>query len=785
VFSGTCKANTQRTGFRKTLPRTLWRILGGIVLVLLCLIPGLILSHRSYQSPWTKFRLARARWGLHDGHLPTYTTGGTGYRSEHIGSELVSAALLDAIALAPESVELLPIGSLLIAVLYYAVMRKLEFSSWIAGAVALFSSWYYPKLGVQFGTDSYVWTNILFLSFLILLWDWMQKRTPCLVLLMVLVFVAAFLHYHTTPIWIITSLSSASLLLKFAVWNGRRRENRSSWALPLFCSVVYLAFDTVVYGNGLARIRNSVVLDSLATSIVTRALSPLFYRSTSDLDPLTSVYASPTCATWTTLLVMLILVGVVSWWCLAKATALIKQRSMAAVTSGRESVFISTIVVTTAVHALIYSLYGALSLRLIPVTFPLILPLIGREMNWGQVYGFLVSLGLAILAMIGFASYAPSTIPDILVSETGVAPRLLAPDGVLLCDANVYGTFLLASAAERKVLDLAWMTPDSYRTILEGPKSGRVSYDYVIVDKSGKPIITQSWGFLKPWSDTIDLVEQNRNLDKIYDSSALAIYTPSGVGLPAPVPIVYQPMVEGTLSGNGLRMFISVLVLFLLPGMPLVPVSHNRTCSSQAQPVVSLGLSIGFSVAVVTIIGYITNFSALGLGYLVPMCTAFPWMGLGIRLLASNRRSHIAMQQARQVFISIVGLALWASLAAYTDMARASPYSGPSELFVTQDQQNKDALTIGVISQRPGDFTVHIEMNDVRLGSIGPRRLQPQDVWSEQWIVPSGAEGWLRVMVEHNRVFQRELEFSIRSNSQIGQHFPESGSQRSPIQPPE
>jgi hypothetical protein len=187
----------------------------------------------------------------------------------------------------------------------------------------------------------------------------------------------------------------------------------------------------------------------------------------------------------------------------------------------------------------------------------------------------------------------------------------------------------------------------------------------------------------------------------------------------------------------------------------------------------------------VTIIGYMTNFSALGLGYLVPVCTAFPWIGLGIRLLAANHRSRVAMQQARQVLISIGGLALWASLAAYTDMARASPYSGSSELFVTQDQQNRDALTVSIISQRQGDFTVHIEMNDVRLDSIGPRRLQPQDVWSENWVVPSGAEGWLKVTVEYNRVFQRELEFSIRSSSESGQHFPESGSQRSPIHPPE
>lgn len=68
------------------------------------------------------------------------------------------------------------------------------------------SAWNYPRLVSQYAANTFTWTNILFLAFLLLFVHWTRKRERSTVILLLIVFVASFLHYQITPVWMITVL---------------------------------------------------------------------------------------------------------------------------------------------------------------------------------------------------------------------------------------------------------------------------------------------------------------------------------------------------------------------------------------------------------------------------------------------------------------------------------------------------------------------------------------------------------------------------------------------------
>jgi hypothetical protein len=54
---------------------------------------------------------------------------------------------------------------LLLPVLTFAAVRVISRSTWLAAWLALFSTWYYPRLYSHYAVQTYVWTDALFLCF--------------------------------------------------------------------------------------------------------------------------------------------------------------------------------------------------------------------------------------------------------------------------------------------------------------------------------------------------------------------------------------------------------------------------------------------------------------------------------------------------------------------------------------------------------------------------------------------------------------------------------------------
>jgi hypothetical protein len=740
--------------------------LGEICLLLVCLIPGLFFSLQTLQEPWTTFRIARTSLSLDAQRVLSFVTSGAGYRSEHIGGEMIHVGLLSATGWPLEALGLIPVGSLLLAILYYALSRQIAQSRWAAVAITVYASWYYPGLYSQFGTETYVWTNALFLTFLILLLYWLRNRTPALSLLIMLVFTSTFLHYHTTPLWIIVAICTVIAALKLRDPKNSARFTLS-WSLALFCIVLYFTFDTVVYGNGLARLRSEATGESFIQSFLSKIIAPLFVTTPTILKPFEMAPINPRIATWSTLLVLLTLSIPVGIWCLLKAYATIASRRIQALAQNKYDIFAWVIIAVAIAHALIYSTYGSVSLRVIPLAFPLILPIVIRSFKYSRKVELLLTFGLAICAITGFMSFAPTLLPDTIASETGLSSKLIKPRSRILADANTYGSLLLKAVEDENLLDFTWLDSDTYASVIGQRPLNWDMFSYIAVDTSNKPIISSNWVFFEPWTRHISEIHQNNQLDKIYDSENLMLFQERGASLPG-YGITNNDITNPAdyAIGDTLRMFFSIILLMFIPGAIAVFAMHTSSFFQANETHTLIGLSIGMSITFVTFVGYIVNFTPLGLSFLVPLAIVAPWVLLGIYLLLRRPRMRLRTTWLVRGASILVVVFVWAILASQVAQARTQRHAEFTEFFVTRANPQDRSFTINIVNRldRTGDFTIDIAADGVQVQTFGPWTIAAKSYRTETWQAPSdAANARFTITLKKDGIPYRELHFSGNS----------------------
>jgi hypothetical protein len=761
---------------------------GEALLLIICMIPGLVFSFKSLQSPWTMFRIARANLALQERHIPTFVTSAASYRSEHIGGEIIQVALLEATGWSLESVALVPIGSLLLPLMYYSVSQKVARSPKTAAAIALYASWYYPRLYTQFGTQTYVWTNILFLTFITLLLYWLHERKPIGSALIMVVFVASFLHYHTTPLWIIVAMATSVAAIKVRESCDKTLRPMVSWALPLFCAVLYLGFDTVVYGNGLVRLRTEAIGESFTQSVVNKIVTPLLAKPPDTPSPFEIAPINPRIATWTTLLILLLLTIPVGIWCIAKAYQAFVARDLRVLVHAEEDIFVWMVILVAVVHALAYSIYGALSLRVIPLAFPLILPPVARQLGGSDRVELILTCGLATFAVVGFLSFGSALLPDTIASETGLASKLLEPDSRLMCSADVYGSLLLNATEDGKISDFVWLDSDRYASVIGQRPVSRADFDYVVIDMSGKPITSSNWRFLEPWTQHALEINENSDLSKIYDSETIMVFQPKGATLPnheiRPGDI---KAVDGSSSIDAFWLFLTMVSLAFIPGGILTFILLNGSHLRIEDTRTPVGLSIGLSFALVTFIGYIANFTVLGLGWFVPLSVTLPWIVFAVQLIIRQPHLRACWPWVIRGSSILMALAIGSLLSAGVTHARTLRRAEFTEFFVTQNDPQSRTLTIHAVNRlnEPSNFTMVFRSAGVELETRGPRTLSSNALWTEQWQVPpSQVDRRIVITLEKDDIPYRvlhlsELPSSVGDEDGPGAAKPGSEQQRS------
>jgi hypothetical protein len=743
----------------------LLRAISEIALFVLCIVPGLIFSFKSLQEPWNLFRLARAYFFLYNPARATFSTAGAGYRVEHLGVEMIQTTLITVTGWPLEAIALIPIGSLLLALLYYGLARCVSRSRWTAGAITIYLTWYYPTLYSQFSTQTYVWTHTLFFSFLILLFFWIRRRTFALSLLMMVVFIATFLQYHTTPLWIVAALITAVGAIKLKEYKQKILPSTVSWALPLFCVVFYFTFDTVVYGNGLVRLKTEAVHESFFQSVFYKVVVPLFSpTSNSVLNVFETAQLSPSVAVQSTLLILLLLTVPVAIWGMVKIYHVVISRDMTSLIQENETIFVLVIIVTATSHILLYALYGAISFRVIPLAFPLILPLIVRKLNWAHKLELILTSGLAVLSIVGFMSFASTLQPDTLASQAGLASKLFKENDRLLGDANIYGAFLVNSAQDNKVIDFVWPDSAKYRSVAGQAPLKPDDFDYLVVDMSNKPITSANWRFLEPWTWHLQSINQNSSLNKIYDSEYLKIFQPGGVELPH-----YQLTPQNFDIANRsfiidtFRLFLTIIILAFIPGTVLLVIVHH-SLPAAIDNSATIGLAVGLSIAFAILLSYIAYFTPLGLAWFVPLGVLVTLDILGVYLFIRYYKFHFQRSWVVTMLSLVVTLLIWSFMSTSVAHIRTQQSAEFTEFFVTQVDPQSGSLNVNVVNRlsNPANFTMTFSLNGIEVQTIGPQLLSPNAAWIEKWPMPLTAmDDRLVITLKKDGTLHRDLHLTV------------------------
>ena len=718
---------------RLDLTRYVRTILFDIMVLLACTMPGIIFAHQHLQEPWNAFRVARAQLSINHDRIADYTTSAGAYRPEHLGSDLLHTALIQATGLPLDSLVFAPIGALILALAYYGIAFLLTSSRWWAAGIALFSSWYYPGIYNQFGTQTYVWVYSLLLGFLIIFFQWLKQPKRVYEVLLTMLFLATFLHYHTTPLWMIG-------LMMIGVGGSKIAQRRNgspyrySWLLPFSWLAWDVVFDSVLrHGWQQLQTMNSTMLSQ---NFLSKVFGPLLQRTPTGLDPFEVAPINPPLATWSTLLCLMLLTVPVGWWIIVQVRTLTKTRQITTLVATPHHRFVWSISGIAIAHTTMYLMYGALSLRVIPVLFPLVVAIIWREQPW-KYWGNVMLVLLVASAMIGFFSYTPTMQQDITAQQTGRASSLIAHSSTILSDANLYGSLALQSATNQEMINLAWIDATNYRAVVEG-KALPQSVDYIAIAKTTKPLITTQWQYFAAWMQSNAIVEQHPLMNQIYASSFISLLQPSEQALPTEPRTVFQPKVPSWLGVWG-RLIGTILAFFLIPGVALFWIAQRKQVFGHDLDIrVILGCTVAFSVLNLTMLSYLVQLSGVGIRWIGVLTLLLP-LGILMIVRLQGKPFTIAARWWRYGMSVLIVLSVWSGFATQNVMAQTTD-SPAVEVFATQASAGSLIINVANNTIAQTNATVVIERSDGTELMTTNQLLPANTVTTISWTIPMDNE---------------------------------------------
>ncbi len=227
--------------------------------------------------------------------------------------------------------------------------------------------------------------------------------------------------------------------------------------------------------------------------------------------------------------------------------------------------------------------------------------------------------------------------------------------------------------------------------------------DYLVLDKSGKPVVTFQWMFMEPWTRYFERIEQNPLLNKIYESENLAVLQPKdrplqesttmpNINHTLPDPLAFPLEIASIL--------FSVFTILFLPGAILLTLIAPSIRAGQF--ISFCGLSAVLSLSLVILLGYLLNFlSKLNLlpHILLISCCLLALIGL-IRYRSAPDKSSNSIFGIH-LALAFVFLSFWAIASTAIAHAREHTTPGFTEFYVTQPTvaQGEEIIQVNIVNR--------------------------------------------------------------------------------------
>ena len=489
---------------------------------------GVYLSAQRVTDPFLYYDVAFVKSLQHETKMVIPDSGPFASLEPVMGRQILMSEFANMMGIAPEVLQFMPIGAILVAITLYFLLLRLTKSPLLACLVTLYLTLNLSHAAALYSVFAYALAIPLCFGLILVAMRLFSLRGRLEILLMLLLFVGVHFIHYTISTWLILFLVGANGM----IWLQRRlaRNGRLIRAIPVFYLmtvflVIFLAFNKTIYTSYLplfgwealdGAIQNFLSYISINPTLVNR--SPYSFTRSIALGLIGTI----------TLVLILTPVGI---GILSDVWQLVK-RVETRITDWRMP-FIWGIFVIGVVDALSYAVRGSISTKTFSMLFPIVVMLYFQR--W-QKLPYVIAMA-AVLLLTSFIKIGifyqnayvigphnlNTPMEAMLPSAEWLHTHQTKQDYPILADLNLYVKYLVASVDQPQTPIFVSYTESRFaRVIGQSDEAWEVQPDVIAIDRvSVEPVVGYVWVRLAPLGSYEADIGDNQSLNFIYDDGAI------------------------------------------------------------------------------------------------------------------------------------------------------------------------------------------------------------------------------------------------------------------------
>lgn len=500
-------------------------------------LPLLLISSYKIIDPYNSVTLSVVEKSLSLGKISPIDSISTfnPYDEGHIGYEAIIMTLSLVTDMSPKFMEVLPIGGLIIAVIYFIFIKKLFNSSLLAALSSIFIV-YDPSLSPsQYNFFAYGMERPLLLIFFIMAIKILEKnRKVEYNFVMLLIYVGTFSIYWTTPVIMILFLFGTNLLILLQIIFDKQKKDlktKLSNDMTIIFIIIYMGYSKVIYNEFLPAVMHDRY--GTATDAINQLTMWIYSRNNETIGQYSVNTSGSQIQDWILIARYLVMLIPVVAYILFKSYVLIKERTLD-LNLDIYSYVMWPLLFAGLMQTMIYAMRGHLSFRYL-FLFLLPVSLISLIRLKFEKFKLVLLMVLVLLVISGFIYLVDKDFPGLSKTsgiENGAHFIFDKSDSnaSILTDINTFGMYLIEGTLVPNNIDaINLYNYTSYRAIVNGtnPVSDKKSLDYIVINKvmAKESTMISEWRKFQPLSKYFARIDNNTYINKIYDDDMSWIFS--------------------------------------------------------------------------------------------------------------------------------------------------------------------------------------------------------------------------------------------------------------------
>jgi hypothetical protein len=507
----------------------------GVTLILVWILPGYLLSDREYSLEYDYIQNVRVAASLGENTLLPLNFGGFNFIPEHQGSEILRLMLCKLSGLPIQDLQILPIGAFLVPLTFFVLCKEC-FGKRIAALLSISVAFDPTIVMSSYHTTIYAWSRPMLLMFVYLYVKILDRRTPALLLLSIILFISLYSIYWTDPALMVVFALFINIIILIPRVLFRRQEQPIPRSTTIYIAtaftVIYLGFGEFAY-NLLPSMFSKYASGQFGTAVFSLYQRVLqLVGLAQPAEEVFSTYGESSPILTIQLIRYLLMIIPVGLLLLKEGREIWKTRK---ITLGYDPlrIIMWALVGVLLFHTFLYSSYGHASTRYVAILGPIIAMIALDRFGGAHGKAWILPALLGIMACFNFIVEYPATPKHSNFAEVEPAANWFlarADQKKITSNVGTYGMFALMIAPKA---DLPMFTcySDSVYAALTDPAARNGQLDalsgYIILDrKVSSHEMCPGFKFFEPLTQFLDSVSGYPGLDWIYDNGSIWILKP-------------------------------------------------------------------------------------------------------------------------------------------------------------------------------------------------------------------------------------------------------------------